>query len=80
MAGWPAKGGTWAISRRSAHRLVIAHFIRRWRSATTPPVVVAAERLKVLRKTISQSLVNAGYFSQGPAAFERIILDTMGWY
>jgi len=24
MAGWPAKGGTWAISRRSAHRLVIA--------------------------------------------------------
>jgi hypothetical protein len=60
MAGWLAKGGTWAISRRSADRLVIAHFIGRWRSAMTPPVVVAAECLKTVRKTISQSIVNEG--------------------
>jgi hypothetical protein len=26
MAGWPAKGGTWAISRRSSHRSVIATY------------------------------------------------------
>src|SRR5579862_3529039 len=31
MAGWPAMGGTWAISRRSTHRSVIAHLIGRWR-------------------------------------------------
>jgi hypothetical protein len=64
MAGWPAKGRTWAISRRSTHCSVIAHFIGRWRSAMTPPVVVAADCLKTLRKNISQSIVNAGYFSQ----------------
>jgi hypothetical protein len=64
MAGWPAKGRTWAISRRFTHRSVIAHFIGRWRSAMTPPVVVAADCLKTVRKNISQSIVNAGYFSQ----------------
>jgi hypothetical protein len=31
MAGWPAKGGTWAISRRFTHRSVIALLIGRWR-------------------------------------------------
>jgi hypothetical protein len=71
MAGWPAKGGTWAISRRFAHRLVIAHFIGRWRSAITPPMVAAAKCFTMRRKNISQSLVNAGYFSQGPAAFDQ---------
>jgi len=78
MAGWPAKGGTWAISRRSAHRLVIAHFIGRWRQAMTPPMVVAAEWLKTLRKNISQSIVNAGYFWHRPAAFKRTMLNPKG--
>jgi hypothetical protein len=32
MAGWPVKGGTWAISRRSTHRSVIADLIGRWRN------------------------------------------------
>jgi hypothetical protein len=64
MAGWPAKGGTWAISRRSSHCSVIAPFIGRWHIAITPPMVVASECLKTLRKNIPQSIVNAGYFSQ----------------
>jgi hypothetical protein len=78
MAGWPVKGGTWAISRRFAHRLVIARFIGRWRSAMTPPMVVAAECLKMRCKNISQSIVNAGHFSQGRATFERIMLNPKG--
>jgi hypothetical protein len=78
MSGWPAKGGTWAISRRSTHRSVIAPRIGRWRNARTPPKVVATECLKTLRKNISQSIVNAGYFSQGPAAFDRIMLNPKG--
>jgi hypothetical protein len=44
----------------------------------TPPMVVAAECLKAVRKNISQSIVNAGYFSYGPAAFERVMLDPKG--
>jgi hypothetical protein len=78
MAGWPAKGGTWAISRRSSHRSVIAHFIGRWHGAITLPLVVAAECLKTLRKNIAQSIGNTGYFSQGLAAFSRIMLDPKG--
>jgi hypothetical protein len=69
MSGWPAKGGTWAISRRSTHRSVIARVIGRWHSAITLPLVVAAECLETFRKNISQSIGNAGYFSQGLAAF-----------
>jgi hypothetical protein len=38
--------------------------IGRWHRAMAPPMVVAAECLKMLRKNISQSIVNAGYFSQ----------------
>jgi hypothetical protein len=75
MTGWPAKGGTWAISRRFIHRSVIAPLIGRWRSVTTLPKVVAAEYIETLRKNISQSIVNAGYFSQRLAAFDRIMLD-----
>jgi hypothetical protein len=78
MAGWPAKGGTWAISRRSAHRLVIAHFIRRWRSALTPPMVATAKSFTTRRKNISQSLVNTGYSSRSLAAFDRIMLNPKG--
>jgi hypothetical protein len=78
MAGWPRKGRTWAISRRSTHCSVIAPFIERWSTAMTPPKVVAAECFTTLRKNISQSIVNAGYFSQDPAAFDRIMLNPKG--
>jgi hypothetical protein len=36
--------------------------------------------LTVLHKNISQSVVNAGYLSQGQAAFDRMMLDPKGWY
>src|ERR1700722_2237147 len=80
MAGWPAKGGTWAISRRSAHRSVIAPLIGRWQNAMSPPMVAAAKCFTARCKNNSQSIVNAGYFSQGPAAFDRIMLSPKGWY
>jgi hypothetical protein len=44
----------------------------------TPPLVVAAQCLKAARKNISQSIVNAGYSTQGSAAFERIMLNPKG--
>jgi hypothetical protein len=49
--------------------------IGRWRSAMTPPMVVAAECFMTLRKNISQSIVNAGYFSLDPQAFDRMMLN-----
>jgi hypothetical protein len=52
--------------------------IGRWHSAMTPPMVVAAEYLKMFRKNISQSVVNTGYFSQGLAAFDRVMLNPKG--
>jgi hypothetical protein len=52
--------------------------IGRWRSAIMLPLVVATECLKTLRKNISQSIGNTGYFSQGLAAFSRIMLDPKG--
>jgi hypothetical protein len=52
--------------------------IGRWHSAMTPPMVVAAKCFTTRRKNISQSLVNAGYFSQGPTAFDRIMLSPKG--
>jgi hypothetical protein len=45
--------------------------IGRWHSAITPPMVAAAKCFATRRKNISQSLVNAGYFSQGRAAFDQ---------
>jgi hypothetical protein len=57
---------------------VIAALIGRWHTAVTPPKVVAAESLTARRKNISQSIVNAGYFPQCQAPFERIMLDPKG--
>src|SRR5277367_4397122 len=80
MAGWPAKGGTWAISRRFTHRSVIAHFIGRWLRAMSPPKVASAECFTAFRKNILQSIVSTGYFPQGFAVSDRIILRPKGWY
>jgi hypothetical protein len=44
----------------------------------TLPLVMATECLKTLRKNIPQSIGNTGYFSQGLAAFSRIMLDPKG--
>jgi hypothetical protein len=52
--------------------------IGRWRSAMPPPMVAAAKCFTTRRKNISQCIVNAGYFSQGPAAFDRMMLSPKG--
>jgi hypothetical protein len=52
--------------------------IGRWHSAVPLPMVVAAKSFTTRRKDISQSIVNAGYFSQGSTAFDRIMLSPKG--
>jgi hypothetical protein len=43
-----------------------------------PPMVAAAKCFTTRRKNISQCIVNAGYFSQDPAAFDRMMLSPKG--
>jgi hypothetical protein len=78
MAGWPVKGGTWAISRRSTHRSVIADLIGRWRNRNPAAKVASAERLTTLRKNLSQFIANAGISRKRQGDSEPIMLNPKG--
>jgi hypothetical protein len=78
MAGWPAKGGTLAISRRSTHRSVIALIYLTLAQPQCCGQRLSRQNFATFRKNISQSFGSAGDFSQGLASFDRIMLDPKG--